>query len=99
MITLKKILQNAHIQSYIRAADENFASMGYKEHGFRHAQFTAKFAGLVLDGLKYKARDGELARIAGYLHDIGNAIGRTDHAQNGAILVHDAIEETGLAYN
>jgi putative nucleotidyltransferase with HDIG domain len=99
MITLKKVLQNEHIQAYIRAADQNFASMGYKEHGFRHAQFTAKFAGLVLDKLRYRARDSELARIAGYLHDIGNAVSRTDHAQNGAILVLDALEDIGLPYD
>ena len=28
----------------------------------------------------------ELARIAGFLHDIGNVVNRTDHAQSGAVM-------------
>ncbi|MBN1621190.1 MAG: HD domain-containing protein [Endomicrobiales bacterium] len=98
IVTLKKILNNSYIQAYLKTADNNFAAIGYKEHGFRHAKFTSKFAGIVLDSLRYKARDGELARIAGYLHDIGNAISQTDHAQNGAVLVLDILEEIGLHY-
>lgn len=32
------------------------------------------------------ARQVELAKIAGFLHDIGNVINRNDHAQSGAVM-------------
>ena len=34
----------------------------------------------------------ELARIAGYLHDIGNAVNRLDHAHSGAILAYNILK-------
>ena len=46
----------------------------------------AKEAGRLLELLGYSKREQELARIAGYLHDIGNVINRVDHAQSGAVM-------------
>lgn len=40
----------------------------------------------ILQELGYGKRKIELAKIAGYMHDIGNSINRHDHAQSGAIL-------------
>jgi hypothetical protein len=98
-INLHKILNDKEIQAYLKTADNNFAAIGYKEHGYRHAKFASKYAGLLLDSLRYKARDAELARIAGYLHDIGNAVSQTDHAQNGAVLALDVLERLGMPYH
>lgn len=39
---------------------------------------------MILEELMFSKRDIELAKIAGYMHDIGNVINRTDHAQSGA---------------
>lgn len=38
----------------------------------------------------------ELARIAGYLHDIGNCVNRTDHAHSGAILAYNILKDMGM---
>ena len=41
---------------------------------------------MILETLQYPARQVELAKIAGFLHDIGNVINRNDHAQSGAVM-------------
>lgn len=97
-ITLEQIINNPEAAAYLKRADDNFAAMGYKEHGPRHAQLSANIAGNVMKFLKYPARDVELARIAGYLHDVGNAIAPTDHAQNGAILALTILERMEMPY-
>ena len=38
----------------------------------------------------------ELARIAGYMHDIGNVVNRVDHAHSGAILAYEILKEMGM---
>ena len=53
---------------------------GYTEHSHRHISIVSKRAGDILEKLGYPDRTVELARIAGYLHDIGNCVNRVDHA-------------------
>jgi metal-dependent HD superfamily phosphatase/phosphodiesterase len=98
MIILEQITENPEVQAYLKAADDNFAAIGYKEHGPRHAQLAATISGNVLKFLDYSEQDVELARVAGYMHDIGNAISQTDHGQNGAILTLDILEKMKLPY-
>lgn len=38
----------------------------------------------------------ELAKIAGYLHDIGNCINRNNHAHTGAILAYNILKDMGM---
>lgn len=49
-----------------------------------------------METLGYPERTVELARIAGYLHDIGNCINRTDHAHSGAILAYNILKDMGM---
>ena len=99
MLTLDQIKKNSEIQAYLKTADETYKVLGYKEHGSRHAELTANIAGNVLKYLDYTERECELARIAGYLHDIGNAIGQTDHAQNGGVLALNILERMKVPYH
>ena len=39
-----------------------------------------------LKKLGFNDRQVELAKIAGYLHDIGNIVNRVDHSQSGAVM-------------
>ncbi|MBN1383695.1 MAG: HD domain-containing protein [Elusimicrobia bacterium] len=98
-ITLSAIVNDPYIKTYLEAADKNFAAIGYKEHGLRHAKFTSKVAGNVLSHLNYSKRDIELARIAGYLHDIGNSIERHQQALSGAIIAKRILDRLGMSYN
>lgn len=62
------------------------ATLGFTEHSFAHVTLVAEKAGYILQTLGYPERTVELAKIAGYLHDIGNLINRVDHSQSGAIM-------------
>lgn len=86
MVSYQDIVQNETVKTYIRKADEILSALGYTEHSFAHVGIVAKEAGRLLELLGYSKREQELARIAGYLHDIGNVINRVDHAQSGAVM-------------
>lgn len=44
----------------------------------------------------YPEHDIELAKIAGFMHDIGNAINRNHHAEYGALLANDILSRSDL---
>lgn len=69
---------------------------GYTEHSHRHISIVSERAGDILEKLQYPERTVELARIAGYLHDIGNCVNRTDHAHSGAILAYNILKDMGM---
>ncbi len=49
-----------------------------------------------MEALGYPEDRVELARIAGYLHDIGNCINRADHAHSGALLAYNILKDIGM---
>jgi metal-dependent HD superfamily phosphatase/phosphodiesterase len=95
-LSYKDVAGNEAINTYIRKADEALASIGYTEHGFAHVVRTATVAHTILTDLDYDARNAELARIAGYMHDIGNVVNRIDHAQSGALMAFSMLTQMGM---
>lgn len=85
-ITFEDIKNNNKINTYIKKADESLTALGYTEHSFAHVTKVAETASYILLELGYDKREAELAKIAGYIHDIGNIVNREDHAQSGAIM-------------
>ena len=85
-VTYAYIRQNPDIREYIRRADMSLAAIGYTEHSFAHVEKAAHNAAMILETLQYPARQVELAKIAGFLHDIGNLVNRVDHSQSGAVM-------------
>ena len=77
----------------------NWMDFGYTEHSHRHISIVSKRAGEILEKLGYAERTVELAKIAGYLHDIGKCVNRTDHAHSGAILAYDILKDMGMPVN
>ncbi len=96
MIKFDDIKNNKEIQVYITKADESLSVLGYTEHSFAHVTKVALQAKEILDKLKYEQRTSELARIAGYMHDIGNVVNRADHAQTGAIMAFRILDKMGM---
>ena len=97
MITLKDIKENQELDALIRGAQKQLNAIGYTEHGHRHISIVSKRAGDILEKLGYPERTVELARIAGYMHDIGNCVNRVDHAHTGAILAYNILKEMGMS--
>ncbi len=95
LITYDDVRKNEKINAYIKKADESLKSMGFTEHSFAHVTKVANNAGMILETLGYSQREAELARIAGYLHDIGNVVNRIDHAQSGAVIAFRILETMG----
>lgn len=85
-MTYEQLKQDAAVKVYIAQADATLESLGFTEHSFAHVTQVAERAGYILETLDYPARTVELAKIAGYLHDIGNVINRVDHSQSGAVM-------------
>ena len=93
MITLDDVKKNPEVDALILGAQKQLNALGYTEHGHRHISIVSKRAGDILEKLGYPKRTVELARIAGYLHDIGNCVNRVDHAHSGAILAYNLLKE------
>jgi metal-dependent HD superfamily phosphatase/phosphodiesterase len=92
-ITLAEVEADEGFSLLIASADRVTEAMGFTEHGFRHAQLVGKITYQVLSRLGYSEREAVLGSVAGYLHDVGNAFARQGHAQTGALLVYQALQD------
>ena len=95
-MTFEEIEKNETIRAYISKADESLVALGYTEHSFAHVTHVAAMAGYLLETLGYDAHTVELAKIAGYLHDIGNLVNRVDHSQSGAVMAFRILDKMGM---
>lgn len=95
-VTLEDIKTDPLIQGYIEGGNRHLGAIGYTEHGLRHVGLVARIASNILEKLEHPVREGEMAAIAGFLHDIGNAINRVGHAHTGAVLAAGILERHGM---
>lgn len=96
VVTFAIVRDHPRVKVFVRKADEALAEIGYTEHGERHVGLVAHIAYNTLKRLGYPEREAELASIAGYLHDIGNAVNRNQHAQTGAVMAMQILTEMGV---
>lgn len=94
-ISLAQVKTDPEVHVLIHAANENLGVIGYTDHGFRHAEIVARDARNILRRTEFSRREQELAAVSGYLHDIGNVVGRHGHAQSGALLAHSILSRLG----
>ena len=85
-MTYEQVRRDHAVRVYIAQADASLKALGFTEHSFAHVGKVADIAGNILASLGYPERTVELARIAGFLHDIGNVVNRVDHSQSGAVM-------------
>lgn len=97
MLRYEDIRKSEEIKTYIACADASLIALGYTEHSFAHVGCVADTAGYILETLGYSAHDIELAKIAGYLHDIGNLVNRVEHSQSGAVMAYALLRDFGAA--
>lgn len=96
MITLEDIKKNPEIRALVESSQKQLNALGYTEHSIRHITIVSNRAGKVLETLGYPEERIELAKIAGYMHDIGNCVNRVDHAHTGAILAYEILKDMGM---
>ena len=95
MLTYESIRNDEAIRTYITRADESLGTLGFTEHSFAHVCHVAEMAGYILTTLGYDERTVELAKIAGYLHDIGNLVNLSEHSQSGAVMAWTLLQNMG----
>ncbi len=96
-MTFQEIAKNEAIRAYIQRADESLLALGFTEHSFSHVTHVAQTAGYIMETLGYDAHTVEMAKIAGYLHDIGNLVNRVEHSQSGAVMAFTILHDLGFA--
>ena len=96
-MTYKELKKTEEINTYIEQGNLVLGAMGFTEHSGVHASKVAVTAGNILQELGYDDHQIELARMAGYLHDIGNSINREDHAHTGALMAFQLLREMNMS--
>ena len=96
MVTYEALRRDAAVNTYITRADESLSALGFTEHSFPHVCRVAEVAGQVLNALGYDSHQIELAKIAAYLHDIGNLVNRVDHSQSGAVMAFRILDHMDM---
>lgn len=96
-MTADELMKNKRVRAYYKKGNEILGYLGYTDHSIGHASIVAREAGSILKTLKFDERTQQNAKIAGLLHDIGNAINREHHAEYGALLAKDILADTDLS--
>ena len=95
-MTYEEIRNNEEVCALLEKGNQNLGVLGFTDHSEAHCLLVAERAAYILRKLGYSAHEEELARIAGFMHDIGNAVNRTHHAELGALLANDILKQTDM---
>ena len=91
-----EIRNNAEVCALLDKGNQNLDVLGFTDHSEAHCVLVAERSAYILRKLGYSEHDQELAKIAGFMHDIGNSINRTHHAELGALLANDILQKTDM---
>ncbi|MFN3550638.1 MAG: HD domain-containing protein [Endomicrobiia bacterium] len=89
------VSNNEEVKMYLIQSDKNFKALGYTEQGLLHAQNTAELADKILQSLEFK-EEIDIAKTAGFLHDIGCAVAYPEHSRSGAIIAKKLLNKLNL---
>jgi uncharacterized protein len=98
LVRINDVKENPEVKNFLKLSETQLESRGFTEHSFRHVGLVSKKAGNIMRALGLEDRKVELGEIAGYLHDIGNAVNRIDHAHSGAILAYGMLMRMGMDF-
>ena len=96
-MTYTDIRNDEEVCALLEKGNQNLGVLGFTDHSEAHCVLVAERSAYILRKLGYSEHDQELAKIAGFMHDIGNAINRTHHAELGALLANDILLKTDLS--
>lgn len=98
-MTFEDIKKNKEVNAFIEKGNYNLGLLGYTDHSQIHGTIVAQTAAMILKKFGYPEHEIELAKIAGYIHDIGNAINRRHHAEYGGLLANEILKKSDIAMN
>ena len=98
MITVKELKKDKEITAIIQTCEKQIDALAYTEHSTRHSSIVSSWTAQILRETGANENLVNLGEIAGYLHDIGNALSRFNHAQSGALLAYKLLTERGMSY-
>ncbi len=90
------IRKNEEVLALLERGNHDLGVLGFTDHSVSHCMLVAERAAYILRRLNYSSKEEDLVRIAGFMHDIGNAVNRTHHAEYGAILANDILKQYDL---
>lgn len=93
-LNYKEIKKNKEVLAYLKKGNDNLGVLGFTDHSEIHCTLVAERAGMILSKLGYSDHDVEVAKIAGFMHDMGNAVNRHRHGEYGALLADRILEKT-----
>ena len=96
-MTYNEIRENEEVLAFLKKGNDNLGVLGYTEHSHVHCSVVAERAAYILKTFGYNDHDIELAQIAGFMHDIGNAINRSHHAEHGAVIANTILRDTDMS--
>ena len=96
-MTFEDIKKNKEVNAFIEKGNYNLGLLGYTDHSQIHSTIVAQTAAMILKKFGYPEHEIELAKIAGYMHDIGNAINRLHHAEYGGLLANEILKKSDIA--
>ena len=92
-LTFEMVKSDLRVNTFLQETDAKLKRMGYTDHGLRHAKIVSARCRLIAQKLGLTSVEIEYASIAGYCHDIGNFIDRSQHFIWGSLLFHHIFGE------
>ena len=96
-MTYDQIRRDEEVLALLEKGNANLGVLGFTDHSTSHCALVADRAAYVLNALGFSPEEQELARIAGFMHDIGNAVNRKHHAEWGALMARDILKKYDLS--
>ena len=96
MLTFEQIKKHPQILEFINQTKITIQALDYTEHGLRHAKLVSREAQNLAKQIGLSERGQELVAIAGFCHDMGNFLGRSQHHYWGALLFHQVFQNDFL---
>ena len=89
----EQIRHDEEVLALLEKGNANLGVLGYTDHSPAHTALVADRAAYILRTLGFSEHEQDLARIAGFMHDIGNAVNRKHHAEWGALMARDILKK------
>ena len=89
----EQIRRDEEVLALLEKGNANLGVLGYTDHSRAHTALVADRAAYILRTLGFSEHEQDLAKIAGFMHDIGNAVNRKHHAEWGALMARDILKK------